>query len=155
MASYVLGSGASGTATAVLVADLDLRSVSFEAKGSRMVGAIDTYVVITPRDGGENRRQEKRLDLALPQDLLERLRRDGLPLLRDFELPPGTYQARLLVRDTRGPALGTVRHTFTVPRADGLRTSTPILTDAVQSEGGRELPVPLARRHFASGARLF
>ena len=42
-----------------------------------------------------------------------------------------------------------------MPRADGLRTSTPILTDAVQSDGGRELPVPLARRHFASGSRLF
>src|SRR4029450_3596530 len=61
----------------------------------------------------------------------------------------------LLVRDARGGALGAVRHTFTVPPADGLRTSTPILTDAVPGEAGRELPVPLARRHFASGSKLF
>jgi VWFA-related protein len=155
MASYVLGSGASGSATSLLVADVDLRPVSFETKGDRRVGAIDTYVVITPRDGGETKRVEKRLDLALPPDLFERLRRNGLPVLRDFELPPGTYQARLLVRDAKGGALGAIRHTFTVPPADGLRTSTPILTDAVQSDGGRELPVPLARRHFASGSKLF
>jgi VWFA-related protein len=155
MASYVMGSGDSGTATAVLVADMDIRPVTFEAKGNRMVGAIDTFVVVTPRDGGENRRLEKRMDLALPPDVLERLRVQGVPLLRDFELPAGTYQARLLARDTKGRALGTVRHTFTVPPADGLRTSTPILTDVVQNDGGRELPVPLARRHFASGSRLF
>ena len=155
MASYVLGSGASGSATALLVADVDLRAVSFESKGSRRIGALDTYVVVTPREGGDVKRVEKRLDLALPPEMLERLQKEGLPLLRDFELPPGAYQARLLVRDARGAALGTVRHTFTVPRADGLRTSTPILTDAVQSDGGRELPVPLARRHFASGSRLF
>jgi VWFA-related protein len=155
MASYVVGNGESGTSTAVLVADVGVGPVSFETRGDRRVGALDTYVVITPRDGGENRRLEKRVDLALPADLLERLKREGLPLLRDFELPPGTYQARLLVRDTRGAALGTVRHTFTVPRAEGLRTSTPILTDAVRSEGGREFPVPLARRSFASGSQLF
>jgi VWFA-related protein len=155
MASYVLGSGASGNATTLLVADVDLKPVSFEAKGDRKVGAIDTYVVVTPRDGGDTRRVEKRLDLALPPELFARLERDGLPVLRDFELPPGTYQARLLVRDARGGTLGTVRHTFTVPKADGLRTSTPILTDAVQNESGRDLPVPLARRHFASGSRLF
>jgi VWFA-related protein len=155
MTSYVLGSGASGSSTALLVADVDLRAVAFESKGDRRVGALDTYVVVTPRDGGDVKRVEKRLDLALPPELLGRLQKEGLPLLRDFELSPGTYQARLLVRDARGSALGSVRHTFTVPRADGLRTSTPILTDAVQSDGGRELPVPLARRHFASGSRLF
>jgi VWFA-related protein len=155
VASYVVGSGESGTSTAVLVADVGLGPVSFETKGDRRVGALETYVVITPRDGGENRRLEKRVDLALPADLLERLKREGLPLLRDFELPPGTYQARLLVRDSRSAALGTVRHTFTVPKAEGLRTSTPILTDAVRSEGGREFPVPLARRTFAAGSQLF
>jgi len=155
LASYVFGSGENGTATVLLVAEMDLRAVSFAAKGARMIGALDTYVVITPRDGGENRRLEKRLDLALPGDVLDRLRAQGLPILRDFELPPGTYQARLLVRDASSQALGTIRHTFTVPRPAGLRTSTPVLTDAVQNDGGRELPVPLARRHFASGSRLF
>src|SRR4029453_10919559 len=97
----------------------------------------------------------KRLDLALPPELFARLERDGLSVLRDFELPPGTYQARLLGRDAPGGTLGTARHTFPVPPADGLRTSTPILTDAVQNESGRDLPVPLARRHFASGSRAF
>lgn len=154
LASYVLGSGETGTSTALLVADVGLGSVSFEAKGGRMVGGLDTYVVVSPREGGEGKRVEKHVDLSLPPDVLERLRAQGLPLLRDVELAPGTYQARLLVRDARGQALGTVRHTFTVPAAQGLRTSTPVLTDTLQGSAANPVPVPLARRRFASGSHL-
>jgi VWFA-related protein len=154
LASYVLGSGEGGKATALLVADVDVASVSFEEKGDRKVSALDTFVVVSPLDGGEVRRTEKRLDLSLPGEVLDRLRKQGLPLLRDFELPPGTYQARLLVRDVRGHAMGTVRHTFTVEPPRGLRVSTPILTDTAQNDPAGPIPVPLARRRFAPGARL-
>jgi VWFA-related protein len=154
MTSYVFGSGDGGPMTALLVADVDVSALSFESKGGRMVGALDTFLVVAPREEGEPRRVEKRVDLSLPPEILERLRAQGLPLLRDVELGPGTYQARLLVRDGQGQALGTVRHTFTVAPPEGLRTSTPILTDTVQADGGGQVPVPLARRRFATGAPL-
>jgi VWFA-related protein len=154
LTSYVFGSGDSGTATALLVAELDVRAVSFEAKEGRQVAALDTYAVVSPLSGGENKRVEKRADLSLPPDVLDRLSQQGLPLIRDFQLSPGTYQARLLVRDERSRKVGTVRHTFTVPVAKGLRTSTPILTDTVQADAGGERPVPVAHRRFKSGSRL-
>ena len=154
LTSYVFGSGESGPATALLVAELDVKAVSFEAKGGRQVAALDTYAVVTPLAGGENKRTEKRLDLSLPPDVLASLGQQGLPLIRDFQLAPGTYQARLLVRDDRSRKVGTVRHTFTVPVAKGLRTSTPILTDSVQAEAGGQRPVPVAHRRFKSGSRL-
>jgi VWFA-related protein len=154
LTSYVFGSGEGGPATALLVSELDVRAVSFEAKEGRQVAALETYAVVTPLGGGENKRVEKRADLSLPPDMLARLQAQGLPLIRDFQLEPGTYQARLLVRDERSRKVGTVRHTFTVPVAKGLRTSTPILTDAVQAGAGGERPVPVAHRHFKSGSRL-
>jgi VWFA-related protein len=154
LTSYVFGSGESGPATALLVAELDVRAVSFEEKAGRQVAALDTYTVVSPLSGGENKRVEKRADLSLPPEVLARLGQQGLPFMRDFQLAPGTYQARLLVRDDRSRKVGTVRHTFTVPMAKGLRTSTPILTDAVQAEGGAERPVPVAHRRFKSGSKL-
>ena len=154
LASYVFGDGASGTCTAVLVAEVDLRGVAFETKGDRRVAALETFVVVSPLAGGENKRVQKRADLALPPAVLEQLSRTGLPLLRDFALAPGTYQARLLVRDERSGKVGTVRHTFTVPPAQGLRVSTPILTDSVHAEGGAERPVPIAHRTFKADTKL-
>ena len=142
MASYVLGSGATGSATALLVADVDLRGVSFEAKGARRIGALDTYVVVTPREGGDVKRVEKRLDLALPPEMLERLQKEGLPLLRDFELAPGTYQARLLVRDARGAALGrsATRSRCLAPKGCGPRP--PFSPTRCRATGAGSCPCP-------------
>jgi VWFA-related protein len=154
LASFIVDGGASGTTLVMLAAELDLGPVRFTPKAGRQIGALETYVVVTPRAGGENVRQEKRMDLALPADVHARLVREGLPLLRNFDLKPGVYQARLLVRDEQGGALGTVRHTFTVPEPEGLRLSTPILTDSVAGEGDAQRPLPIARRRFPAGTRL-
>ncbi|HJS58676.1 MAG TPA: VWA domain-containing protein [Vicinamibacteria bacterium] len=156
MASYVLGRAASGKASVLLVADLDLRGVSFEGKGGRQVGALESFALVSPLTGGGSEIVEKRIDLSLPPDLHARVLKAGLPILRDFELASGRYQARLLVRDARGGAVGTVRHTFEVPSADGFHISTPILSDTLTSgAGGAEVPMPLAHRRFTSGSRVF
>jgi len=156
MASYVLGTGASGKATVVLVADLDLRAVAFESRAGRQVSALDSFALVSPLEPGGSQMVEKRIDLSLPPDLHARLLKQGLPILREFELASGRYQSRLLVRDPRGGAIGTVRHNFEVPPAKSFHISTPILSDAqVTGAGGAQVPVPLAHRSFASGSRLF
>lgn len=155
MASYVLGNGPSGKATVLLVADLDLKSMRFEKKGGREVGALDTFTLVSPLEGGAPQMMEKRIDLSLPSEVHARLLREGLPIMRDFELASGTYQARVLVRDPQGGAVGTVRQTFEVPPAAGFHISTPILSDTLApGAGGVQLPVPLARRSFRSGSTL-
>jgi len=156
MASYVLGSGASGKATALLVAELDLHAVGFETRAGRRVGVLDSYALVSPLGGGGSQTLEKRIDLSLPPEVHARVLNLGLPILREFELGAGRYQCRLLVRDAHGGAVGSVRHTFEVPPAEGLRISTPILSDQLIADaGGSQVPVPLAHRHFASGSRLF
>ncbi|HSD29494.1 MAG TPA: hypothetical protein VLL75_19480, partial [Vicinamibacteria bacterium] len=155
MASYVLGRGPSGKTTVVLAAELDLRAVGFQAQGGRQVGALDSFALVSPLAGGGSQIVEKRIDLSLPPDVHARVLKSGLPILRDFELPSGVYQARLLVRDLRGRAIGSVRHRFEVPPDQGFHISTPILSDSLaQGAGGAEVPVPLARRAFPSGSRV-
>jgi VWFA-related protein len=155
MASYVLGSGTSGKATVVLAAELDLSAVRFEGRGGRQVGVLDSYALVSPLEASGAQMVEKRIDLSLPPDLHARVLKAGLPILRDFELSSGKYQSRLLVRDARGGAIGTVRHTFEVPPAEGLHISTPILSDTLTpGAGGAEVPVPLARRRFSRGSRV-
>ena len=62
-----------------------------------------------------------------------------------------------MVRDKRSGTLGSVSHEFDVPDLHGWRTSTPVLTDALEPrvEGQPLRPVVPARRAFAPGATLY
>jgi hypothetical protein len=78
---------------------------------------------------------------------------------RDFELAPGGYQAKLVVRDKNSGRVGTVIHEFDVPDPAEFRASTLNLSDVleVQSEVASGPPRPsfLARREFPSGVTLY
>lgn len=159
LASYVLGPAAEGKSSVLLAADVDLRPLHLpKGADGRHTAVLESYTVVSSASSGENFSQEKLVELSLPAEVYARLEQGGgLPLFRDFSLPPGEYQARLLVRDRASGRLGSVRHTFSVPAPQGLHTSTPILTDNLQAEapGAPPRPVPLAHREFAPGARLF
>ncbi len=158
LTSYVLGPSGAKSLT-LLVADADPAGFAFEEKGGRSEAALESFAVITARDSGETFTTEKRIDLSLPHEVKERLGKSWLPILREFQLPPGVYQARLLVRDTRSGRVGSVRHEFEVEGTSKFRITTPILTDTLQagdpSAQAAPRPVPLARRTFVTGTRLF
>jgi len=82
-----------------------------------------------------------------------------MPIVRDFELAVGEYQAKVIVRDKRSGRVGTVMHEFEVPALDQFRTSTPVLSDTRTSASSEEgvpggILTPLARREFGSGSQL-
>jgi hypothetical protein len=89
----------------------------------------------------------------------ERLEKNWYPMMKDFELPPGGYQAKMVVRDTNTGRVGSVVHEFDVPDPTKFRTSTPVVSDSLQPqpEGSKEKPRPqlLARRVFPTGATVF
>jgi hypothetical protein len=62
-----------------------------------------------------------------------------------------------VVRDLAGGRLGSVTHEFEVPSASDFRTSTPILTDLVESHGtpASLRPVLIARRTFPRGSMMY
>jgi len=156
LASYVLAPKGNRH-TVLLVADANPASFSLVDKGGRSQGELESFVVVAARDTGETFTSRKRIDLSLSPEVRAQLARTWLPIVRDFELPKGTYQARLLVRDARSGRVGVVRHQFEVPDKGQLRLSSPILTDALEPGSATQAPrpVPLARRTFAVGSRLF
>src|SRR4029450_2028338 len=76
------------------------------------------------------------------------------PITRDFELAPGGYQAKIVVRDKNSGRIGTLVHEFEVPPLGPFRVSTPVLSDtlapAPAGEKNNPQPTMLARREFPS-----
>jgi VWFA-related protein len=83
--------------------------------------------------------------------------RDGSPVVvaREWRLPPGVWQMRVLAEDAASGDVGTAIHTFEVPRVAALRVSTPILTDEIEQEKGGARPRLTLRRTFAPHGRLY
>jgi VWFA-related protein len=81
----------------------------------------------------------------------------GVPLIlsRQWHLPAGVWQARLLVEDTTTGRLGTVLHTFEVPDPRAFRLSTPILTAELEDPDGKRKPKVALGRTFRTGATLY
>jgi VWFA-related protein len=159
LSSLVLGPSGEGRAQVLLVAEADARAFAFQERGGRFEDIVESFVLVSSRDTGENQHQEKLIELSLPAEVKAQLEASWLPVMREFRLAPGVYQARLLLRDRNSGRSGTVRHQFEVPTLDALRTSTPVLTDVLQPRpAGSPVPprpVPVARRTFAAGRTLY
>jgi VWFA-related protein len=109
---------------------------------------ISTVAEAFPRDGGKALRDEFEDDLQVAP---------GVPtiLSRHWYMPPGVWQARVLVRDKKTGRIGTVIHTFEVPSPDSFRLSTPILTTQLEEVDGRPRPRVVLNRTFRSGQTLY
>lgn len=158
LVAHGLGPVAPGKSAALVVAEIDLGAVALhEGQNHVRSGVLETYTVVSSRQTGENFNQEKLVELSLPPEAYAQVRAGGLPVYREFQLAPGDYQVRFLVRDRQSGRVGSVRHDFNVPDPARLTTSTPILTDRLQPVGpeGAGRPVPVAHRSFKTGARLY
>jgi hypothetical protein len=81
----------------------------------------------------------------------------GVPVIlaRQWHLPAGVWQVRLLVEDTTTGRLGTVLHTFEVPDPKVFRMSTPILTAELEDPDGKRKPKVALGRTFRTGTTLY
>jgi VWFA-related protein len=153
MSTYALGPSGDGKEQVVVTADADVAKIAF-AEGSGNA-VLDTLLVIAAQQGGGVERADRQVELQ------RRVRPpSGGPVwysfVREFTLAEGRYQAKLVVRDAATGKIGTVRSTFEVPARDGLRLTTPLLTDTLQKDaGGMIAPTVLARREFRRDAQLY
>ena len=155
LASYAFGSQADGTLRAVLVAEADPAPLRLESKDGYATDVLDSWMVVQDAASGRVERDEHVIEISMPPAVLEQARRNGVPIRREFSLPPGRYAASLVVRERATGLLGSVRHEFAVPEAGGFRVSTPIVTDEFETPlSGRPAPVPIARRTFHPGSRV-
>ena len=83
--------------------------------------------------------------------------RPGEPIVlsRQWHLPTGVWQVRLVAEDTTTGRIGTVVHTFEVPDARAFRLSTPILTAELDDPDGKRKPRVALSRTFRAGTVLY
>jgi VWFA-related protein len=154
MTTYVLEGTSLGRARVLVAADADISKVEFKDSEGRLLGTLDTLAVAARRENSEVFRSDQKVDLERKPGPMASP--SWYTIVRELELPSGSYQAKLVVRDPASRRLGTVSLGFDVPPLDRLRVSTPILTDAVQvAPGGTPNAVLLARRVFSTSKPLF
>ena len=151
--SHVFGEKAPGKASVLLTAEADIHGVAFQVAGNAAKDTLELMLVVTNRDTAEFHRFDQQFELSLRPETRASYERTWFPIERQLDLAPGSYQAKIIVRDHNDGRLGSLTHDFQVPAASGLRLSTPMLSDRLQDSGAEaHLPAPTARRSFpASG----
>jgi len=160
LTAYVFDETLLGKASTILHADVDLSTFTFNEKDGRFSDSVEFLLVVAHRDTGEFNRYDQKIDMNLRPETKDRYTKNWFPIQRDFDLLPGAYQAKLVIRDKNSLKMGTVIHDFDVPELAGWRISTPVLTDSTQptppgQPAGPPKLIMLARREFETGARLF
>jgi VWFA-related protein len=120
------------------------------AKDSRE--PLDLFVQVQ----GEKRRWRQDREITFPPGSPETAGSNLWYLsLLEFELPAGSYRARVVVREPDGPGFGAVAHDFEVP-AERWRITTPLLSPALLTgpDGKTAVPVPTTRREFEVGGTI-
>ena len=156
--SYVFDETLLGKASALVAADVDISKFAYLEKDGRFQDTLDFLIVVAHRETGEFFRYDQKIEMNLMPATKERLGKSWYPIVRDFELAPGGYQAKIVVRDKNSGKIGTVIHEFEVADLSQFRTSTPVITDTLAPDPEKkDVPRPaiIVRRNFAPGATLF
>ncbi len=139
-----------------IAVEIDVRELVFKEEDGRFKDALAFLIEAQHRETGEYYRYDQKIEMSLLPETRERLERSWYPVSREFTLPPGGYQVKVVVRDLSSGRVGSVVHEFEVPAAGSFRVSTPILSDTLETgEGGAKRPVLQVRRVFARDALLY
>ncbi len=144
---YVLEPRARDTVHVLVAAELDAGTFG---PGAPQKKSLDVSTVALLRGTGRRIQHEDKVTVSAPKGNEPRWR----AFTRDFELPPGVAQIRVVVRDPATGAIGSVVQRVEVPSPGEFRVSTPILTDLVEpatAPGQLPRPVLAAHRVFAGG----
>ena len=156
LSAYVFGESRPGRVHALVATDVDLRSFPLEERDGRFLGSLGLLLTVTPASGGTAERHAQPVELTLVPERRDALLKTGMPIVRGFDLAPGAWRARVVVRDRQSGRVGSVSHSFEVPGA-AWRTSSPVLSDSLEppADPARPVPAVAARRAFAPNGRLY
>jgi hypothetical protein len=134
VAAYVRSIIAEGRTAVRLVLEVDPASLDSAPGGAGRV-TLESQIDVVPLGGGQAQRVEHRSEVKLTPELRRSLADAWVPLVRDVDLLPGRYEARLVLRDVETGRGGTLTHVFEVPASDTLRITTPVITDLFRPDG--------------------
>jgi VWFA-related protein len=159
MTAYAFDETLLGKVNAIVATDVDVKEFAFQEQDGRLSDSLEFLLVVAHRESGEFYQYNQKVDMKLLPPTRDKLKKTWYPILRDFELAAGGYQAKIVVRDKNSGRVGTVIHEFDVPDPALFRPSSLSLSDTLEpnleGEQGSPRPVLLARREFASGAMVY
>jgi VWFA-related protein len=94
---------------------LDMSSVRFHKEADRNRNDVTFVTVLFDLDGKYVAAKEKRVELRLRDNTLERLIKSGITLKTEFDVKPGTYMVRQIVRDSEASQLASLSRTVDIP----------------------------------------
>jgi len=94
---------------------LDLSSVRFRKEQDRHLNKLTFLTVLLDRDGKYVEGKEKVVEFRLRDATLARLNQTGITLKMEFDLKPGTYLVRQIVRDSEAGQLSGLNRTVEIP----------------------------------------
>jgi VWFA-related protein len=94
---------------------LDVSSLRFQKQQDRNLDDLTFITVLFDRDGKYLTGKEKKVVCRLRDDTLARLTRSGITLKMEFDLKPGTYMVRQIVRDSQAGQLSGLSRTVEIP----------------------------------------
>jgi VWFA-related protein len=148
--AQVFGEAAPGQTRVLITVEADVRPLAFAEEGGAARDTLDTLLIVAHRGSGDFTRFDQQFDMAFRPQTRAAYERTWFPMTRELKLPPGPYQAKVVVRDRNSGRVGTVGHEFDVPAPAGLRLSSLVLSDRLREGGGPDerTPEPIARRQF-------
>ena len=115
-----------------LAIEADLRAFGFSTTPTALTDVLELRIAATHLESSTAERYDGQVEMTFP--LGTRFGEDAwYGMAREFTLAPGRYQARIAVRDRNNGRIGALTHVFDVPALDGLRVTTPIITDTVET----------------------
>jgi len=94
---------------------LDLHFVQFRKSEGRNLNNLTVVTALFDRNGNYLAGKERRLEFRLRDTSLEQLTQSGLTMKTSFDVKPGTYLVREVVRDAAGERISGLTRTVDIP----------------------------------------
>lgn len=98
-----------------VVTRLNLRFVHFRKESGRNLNNVTLITALFDRDGKYLTGKQKTLQFRLLDGSLEKLSQSGITAKTSFDVKPGTYLVRQVVRDSEGAQLSALNRTVEIP----------------------------------------
>ncbi len=98
-----------------VLTSIDLRPLQFRKEADRNVDKLTFVTAVFDQDGHEVSAQEKAVDFRMHDSTLERYRQTGITMKTNFDVSPGTYQVRSVVRDSDSGQIAGLNRTVEIP----------------------------------------
>jgi VWFA-related protein len=156
--AYMFGDTNAGETSVRLAMEADLRSFNLKSADGAANDVLDLRVLITNPGTGEAKRFERAVEMSIQGGAPKLETAAWYALSEAFDLTPGTYQARVAVRDRNSGRIGAVTHDFEVPARKGMTLSSLIVTDTIEKPpdgSGPPKAVLMVRRLLNAGSTLY